>query len=207
MEEAMASPRIQPLREEQRSWFVRLVRWFARRRFGVIPAPLTVYEHSSPFLFAAGSFELGFERAHALDRKLKGLVNLKVAARVGCPFCLDIGSALAQGDGVTERQVRELHKHGESSAFSPLEREVLDFAVAMSDTPVAIADDTFSRLREALGEQAMVELCAVVAWENFRARMNHALGIKAQGFSENGVCALPEGADESPQKLAALARA
>ena len=192
----MGSPRIHPLPAEQRSWFARLVRWFAQRRFGLIPAPVAAYERSTPLLGATVGFELAFERAHVLDRKLKGLVNLKVAARVGCPFCLDIGSALAQGDGVTERQVRELHMHAQSSAFSALEREVLDLAVALTDTPVVVSDEAFERVRSALGDQAMVEFCAVIAWENFRSRMNHALGIKAQGFSENGVCALPEASAE-----------
>jgi AhpD family alkylhydroperoxidase len=188
----MPDTRIASIDSHKRSWFARLVRWFAQRRFGRVPAPFTAYEHSTALLSATCGFELAFERARALDPRLTGLVNLKVAARVGCPFCLDIGSAIAQGDGVTEQQVRELHKHGESRAFSALEREVLDFAVAMTDTPVAISDERFGSLKAKLGEAAMVELCAVIAWENFRARMNHALGIKAQGFSETGVCALPE---------------
>jgi hypothetical protein len=39
----------------------------------------------------------------------------------------------------------------------------------------------------------MVELTAAIAWENFRARFNHAMGLGAQGFSEGAYCALPEG--------------
>ena len=186
------SARVRSLSREQRSWFVRLVHWFARRRFGVVPAPLLAYEHSTPLLCAAAGFELSFERARGLDRKLKALVNLKVAARVGCPFCIDIGSALARGDGVSEQEVRELHVHTQSRAFSPLEREVLDFAVAMTDTPLCVSEQAFEQLRAQLGDQAMVELCAVIAWENFRARMNHALGVESQGFARSGVCALPE---------------
>jgi alkylhydroperoxidase family enzyme len=37
----------------------------------------------------------------------------------------------------------------------------------------------------------LVELTAVIAWENFRSRFNHAVGIEAHGFAENGVWALP----------------
>jgi hypothetical protein len=37
----------------------------------------------------------------------------------------------------------------------------------------------------------MVELTSAIAWENYRARFDHAFGIDAAGFSEGGACALP----------------
>ena len=37
----------------------------------------------------------------------------------------------------------------------------------------------------------MVELTATIAWENYRARFDHAFGIEGEGFSEGAVCALP----------------
>jgi hypothetical protein len=38
----------------------------------------------------------------------------------------------------------------------------------------------------------MVELTATIAWENYRARFDHALGIEAQGFSDGAYCVRPE---------------
>jgi AhpD family alkylhydroperoxidase len=185
--------RIEPLPAPRRSLFTRLVRWFGRRKFGRDLAPIDVYAHSGPLLAASGCFELAIERAHAVDPKLRALAELKTAAIVGCPFCIDIGSALARSrGGVTEQQVRELHAYATSSAFTQLERRVLDFAVAMTQTPVRVEDSAFAALREQLGERAMVELAAAIAWENFRARLNHALGVPVQGFSEGAVCALPQ---------------
>ncbi len=35
-------------------------------------------------------------------------------------------------------------------------------------------------------------LPAQIAWENWRARFNHALGIEAHGFSEGAYCPIPE---------------
>jgi hypothetical protein len=37
----------------------------------------------------------------------------------------------------------------------------------------------------------MVELTSAIAWENYRARFDHAFGIEAEGFSQGAVCALP----------------
>jgi hypothetical protein len=36
------------------------------------------------------------------------------------------------------------------------------------------------------------ELTNAIAWENWRARFNCALGIESQGFSEGSYCVRPE---------------
>jgi hypothetical protein len=38
----------------------------------------------------------------------------------------------------------------------------------------------------------MVELTSAIAWENYRARFDHAFGIEAEGFSAGAFCPLPE---------------
>jgi len=62
----------------------------------------------------------------------------------------------------------------------------------MTQTPVDIPDEVFEGLRQHFNEPQMVELTAMIAWENYRARFNHAFGIEAQGFSESAYCPLPE---------------
>jgi 4-carboxymuconolactone decarboxylase len=99
---------------------------------------------------------------------------------------------VGRASGVTEEQLRELPRYQESEAFSDLERLVLDYAVAMSQTPVDVSDELFEALRKHFDDAEMVELTAAIAWENFRARFNHAMGLGAQGFSDGAYCALPE---------------
>jgi len=62
----------------------------------------------------------------------------------------------------------------------------------MTQTPVEVSDELFAALRQHFNEPQMVELTAMIAWENYRARSNHAFGIEAQGFSESAYCPLPE---------------
>lgn len=75
--------------------------------------------------------------------------------------------------------------------FSDLERLVLEYADAMTRTPVEVPDALFSRLREKFDEAQLVELTSAIAWENYRARFDHAFGIEGEDFSEGAVCALP----------------
>ena len=93
---------------------------------------------------------------------------------------------------MTEAQLRDLPAYEESAVFSPLEKLVLDYAVAMTKTPVDVPDALCAALRAELDEAQLVELTAAIAWENYRARFDHALGIEAQGFSEGAYCPLPE---------------
>lgn len=61
----------------------------------------------------------------------------------------------------------------------------------MTHTPVEVPDELFQSLRAQFTEAQLVELTATIAWENYRARLNHAFGLEAEGFSEGAYCALP----------------
>jgi 4-carboxymuconolactone decarboxylase len=104
---------------------------------------------------------------------------------------MDIGSAVGRGQGINERQLAELAAFETSPAFTELERLVLRYAVAMTQTPVEVSDELFAGLRQHFDPRQMVELTSAIAWENYRARYNHAFGIEAEGFSDGAVCALP----------------
>lgn len=61
----------------------------------------------------------------------------------------------------------------------------------MTQTPVEVPDALFARLREHLNPAQLVELTANLAWENYRARYNHAFGLESENFTEGSVCASP----------------
>jgi 4-carboxymuconolactone decarboxylase len=98
---------------------------------------------------------------------------------------------VSRKDGVTDQQLLEIGQFESSAAFSDLERLVIRYAVAMTETPVDVPDELFAELRGHFSPKQMVELTSAIAWENYRARFNHAFGIKAEGFSEGAACALP----------------
>lgn len=184
--------RIKAVPEREAGLLGRLAYRFSRRRFGKVVEPLTVTAHHPRLLLGYGLFELALDRSHLVDESLKQLAALKVAAIVGCEFCIDIGSTLARYSGVTEDQLRDLSNYRESEAFSSLEKLVLDYAVEMARAPVVISQNLFDALGERFDEASLVELTAAIALENYRARFNHAFGIGSQGFSEGAYCPMPE---------------
>ena len=68
---------------------------------------------------------------------------------------------------------------------------MLEYADAMTQTPVEVPDALFARLRERFSEAQLVELTSAIAWENYRARFDHAFGIEGENFTEGAVCAVP----------------
>lgn len=94
--------------------------------------------------------------------------------------------------GLTEAKLRALADFESSAELTDLEKLVVRYATHMTVTPVEIADDLFTELQKHFDNRQLVELTSAIAWENYRARFNHALGIGSEGFSKNRYCPLPE---------------
>ena len=169
----------------------RLALRYTKRTYGQVPEPLEAWAHHGGVFWTWSLAELGAERSwRALPRPIASLVTLRAAAVIECPWCLDFGSLLARHSGVTEAQLRNLHRWPDSDDFDDRESLVLAYTDAMTATPMTVSDELLDELRAHFDEAQLVELTALVALENQRSRFNHALGITSQGFT-TGTCALP----------------
>jgi AhpD family alkylhydroperoxidase len=167
----------------------RLLKRFSRKMLGDVPEPAEVMWHNRAVLKDIYGLGRKADKWDQLDPNLKSFAYMAVAALVGCTWCLDFGYFHAHDDGLDERKAAEVPRWRESPVFTPLERDVMAYAEAMSETPPQVDDDLSARLLAALGAPAMVELTAWVALANLWTRSNTAFGIEAQGFS--AACELP----------------
>lgn len=109
---------------------------------------------------------------------------LGTAVAIGCSWCVDFGYFAAHSAGQSVDRVREVPRWRESEVFTPLERAVLGYAEAMTATPPEVTDEQVAYLSEQLGVPAVVELTMMVAVKNQRSRLNAAMGLRSQGFSD-----------------------
>jgi 4-carboxymuconolactone decarboxylase len=186
--------RIPIVPERKAGPIVRYAYWATRRKLGRMTEPIGVYAHTPLLLAGYGMFEQATARLGRVDERLKVLAELKAGALVQCEFCIDIGSSLAREAGISEAQMLALPDYRESDEFDELEKLVLDYATAMSQTPAEVSDELFEALRGHFDERQLVELTSVIALENMRARFNRAFDATPAGFSEGMVCVRPEGA-------------
>lgn len=137
-----------------------------------------------PQLFVGvGVYEMALLMSSRADSKLKQLAVSKAAAMVNCEFCLDIGAELGRRDGVTEQQILDLPRYLDSDAYTELEKLVISFAEEMSKTAI-VPDGLREQLLQYLTMGQLAEIAAEVAWEHQRARLNQALGVSPDAYTD-----------------------
>lgn len=178
----MSNPRISPA--EITGFKGMLIKRFAKKMLGQVPTSIGVYWHNQKVLMALSGLSPKVKKWDAADENLKSFAHMAVASLVGCTWCLDFNYFEVHNQGLDEDKAREVPRWRESEVFTPLERDVMAYAEAASQTPPTVTDELVARLVEQLGEAAVVELTAVIAFANFTTRANVALGIESDGFAE-----------------------
>jgi alkylhydroperoxidase family enzyme len=166
------------------SLLVRLVFFFSRRCYGRVIKPARVYALHPRLLLAVGHMEEVQEGARQLGASVKHLARMLVA------WCLDFGTRASQDLLIAGEQLRALPDYEHSRLFSEEERAVLRYADAMTTIPVQVPGAVFTALQAIYTDRQILELTTAIAWENYHARVNHALGLEAEGMARH-VCLVP----------------
>jgi len=87
-----------------------------------------------------------------------------------------VGSAL----GVSREKIEALADYADSPLYSAAERIALEYADAMTITGRDVSDELFARLREVYSDDEVIELTAIIAWENSSSKFNRALRVPSQ---------------------------
>jgi alkylhydroperoxidase family enzyme len=161
----------------------------SRRKYGVVLDPLVAVGHNGKVTRTYALTELGVSGWKALDPGLKSLAVMAASVSIGCTWCVDFGYWEAQHEHMDPAKLHDVPVWRTSERFTDLERDVLALAEAETATPPSVDDALTARLTEALGPEAFTELVAIVAVENLRSRINSAMGLSAQGFSDR--CEVP----------------
>jgi len=175
--------RVSSLPEKKTPWLLRPFFWKQRRTYGQ-PLEAARLWARQPRLFMTVASLYG-----ALDRKsspvsptLRSLVTVRVSQLNHCRFCVDLNSAtLARRTGSTEK-VLALETWQESDLYTPEERAVLAYAEAMTLSDAGVTDSLAAALRPFLDEDGIVELTALIAFQNLSSKFNAALDVPPQGF-------------------------
>jgi alkylhydroperoxidase family enzyme len=170
-------------RAELNGLYGALVKRMSRKMFGEVPEPVGVAWHNRKVLNLSFSLGRKMQKLDQCDENLKSFAHMATASLIGCSFCLDFGYFHAHNEGLDVTKAREVPRWRESDVFTSLERDVMEYAEAMTLTPPTVTNELSAGLLKALGPAALVELTMFVAAANLMARSNVAMGIESQGFS------------------------
>lgn len=162
----------------------RVMEWYSRRSYGDVLEPGLVAFHNPKVLATTIRHESSVAKWNTLDPTLKALATMASAAAIGCSWCLDFGFWEAHNHGVDRAKLRAISSGADNPVYTPLEKAVIEYAVAMTQTPPTVTDDQVAGLREKLRDAELVELTAIIALENQRSRTNAAMGLTSQGFKD-----------------------
>ncbi|BBX42816.1 carboxymuconolactone decarboxylase family protein [Mycobacterium simiae] len=192
--------RLQGLSDRDAGLGARIAFFFTKRKLAQMTGletagmlePLRMYAHIPRLLSAYGKLEQAEAKLDILSPRHRALAELKAATTVGCEYCIDLGSQIARRWGLTDEELRALSNYRAATCFSDVDKLILEYATAMSHTPVEVTDELFDALRGHFDTPQLVGLTHVINLGNMRARFNIALGIKSAGFSGGQVCAMPD---------------
>src|SRR5690348_6419134 len=125
-----------------------LIKRFARKTLGQVPTSIGVYWHNQKVLMDMARGGSRLQKWDACDEQLKSFAHMAVASQVGCSWCLDFNYFEAHNKSLDLDKAREVPRWRESAVFSPLERDVLEYAEAMTVTPPTVTDEMVADLRD-----------------------------------------------------------
>jgi AhpD family alkylhydroperoxidase len=168
-------------------WYVRLILAAQRRKYGAELEPARLWGRlPRSFLFLTLLYRTLDRAGSPIEPALRALVQVQVSRVNWCDFCVDLNGAAALERAVAPEKLAALDDYERSPLFTERERAALCYAQSATDPARRVDRGCFERLRARFDEQAIVELTALVAFQNLSSKFNAALGVPAQGF-----CALP----------------
>ena len=168
-------------------WYVRLIFRLQRRRYGRELEPARLWGRvPRAFLAMSAMYGVLDRKSSPIDAALRSLVQVRVSQINGCGFCVDINSASGLKRGVDPRKLEALPRFAESDAFTEREKAALRYAEAATDSNRRTDAVLIGSLRKYFDDDGIVELTALIAYQNMSSKFNAALGVPAQGF-----CAVP----------------
>ena len=169
-------------------WYLRPFFWNQRRKYGKVLDAALLWARSPKLFIGVALLYGAIDRTSSpLEPALRSLLTVRISQINHCRFCVDINSATLLKRGIGADKLRALEDWRASNLFEERERAALEYAEAITVTDAEVDDALMARLSAQFDEDALVELTALIAFQNMSSKFNAALAVPPQGF-----CRLPE---------------
>jgi len=172
-------------------WYVRPFFWNQKRKYGAILEPARLWGRS-PKVFITLALLYGAldRRSSPLEPALRSLVTVRVSQINWCAFCVDLNSATVLKRGVGQAKLEQLARFREGDLFTDREKAALAYTEAVTVSDRNPSEAEWGALRRHFPDDEIIELTALIAFQNLSSKFNSALGVEPQGF-----CSLPTDSD------------
>jgi AhpD family alkylhydroperoxidase len=164
-------------------WYVRLIFALQRRKYGAELEPARLWGRlPRALLFLTLLYRSIDRKGSPLEPGLRALVQVRVSQINWCAFCVDLNAAAALERQIPAEKLAALEGFEASTLFTERETAALAYAEAATDPRKRVSDACRARLRAHFDEQAVIELTALIAFQNLSSKFNAALAVPARSF-------------------------
>ncbi len=177
-------------------WYVRVFFWNQKRHYGAVLEPARLWGRT-PKVFAALALLYGAldRRSSPIEPALRTLITVRVSQINHCSFCVDVNASTALKRGISEEKLLAVSGFAASALFTPREQAALTYAQAVTHSEQHATAEHFAALRQHFNDDAIIELTALIAFQNLSSKFNAALQVPPQGFCP--VMPAPEPIDDA----------
>lgn len=164
-------------------WYARAILALQRRKYGSELESARLWARLPRSFLALTLLYRTLDRRDAsIDAGLRSLIQVRISQINWCEFCVDLNGATALERAVAPAKLDALARYADSDAYSEREKAALAYAEAATDSTRRVDEALRARLRRHFSEQEIVELTALIAFQNLSSKFNAALGVPSQGF-------------------------
>jgi AhpD family alkylhydroperoxidase len=166
-------------------WYMRVIFSLLRRRYGRDLEPVRLWGRLPLAYFGMAAMYRALDgKTSHINPELRSLIQVLISRINCCDFCTDLNSFASLERGTTPEKLDSLLAFEQSPLFSEQEKAALCYATAVTHSGRKIEANIISHLRQYFDDQAIIELAALIAYQNMSSKFNAALGIPAHGFCD-----------------------
>lgn len=172
-----------PFTPKRYPWYVRLIFALQRRRYGSELESARLWGRIPKAFLALTLLYRALDRdSSPIEPALRSLLTVRVSQINWCEFCVDLNSAVALERHVPEAKLDAMQDFEHSPLFSERERAALAYAEMMTRSSGKSDETPMAELKRHFDEDAIIELTALIAFQNLSSKFNATLGVPPQGF-------------------------
>lgn len=163
----------------------RIILFFQRKKFGFDLNPTKAWGVVPRLMLGMNLFfKLITSKNSKIDVGLRTLISVRISQINNCEFCIDMNSHLFfESKGETEK-INQLKTWQGSNVYSLKEKVALGYAETITITGRKVSQELQATLLEHFKKEEIIELTAIIAYQNLSSKFNSALDIKPNGFCE-----------------------
>ncbi len=113
-----------------------------------------------------------------LSRQQREMIAVVVSAENHCEYCVAHHSAALRKYVKDESLIAKLVASHETASLDPMEKAIVNYAVALTRDPTSLTEAHIGALRESgMGDEEILQLALIASYFNFVNRMANGLGV------------------------------